>query len=206
MPIATSIPDSFARALKAEFPYLFLRWSHERCRWGLWELDELGSEWFDCWIEGPNGEPRDPGDWLLTRLRAATREAQGTTTKGGRLRWIRGLYNDVPLVCVDCHWNAVAPSGNHPNILIDRGHARRCLRCLERAGWRPGMSAHAFKVGYVKRSDRLGDDRSRQMREEARWHAHQGRVFSTRGASSVSDPLHREARRRERHKASAQPS
>ena len=153
------VSAGFKRDLAREFPYLSLQWSHERGRWATWETDQRGYRWFDKWIESPDGQEREPGEWFITLLRAAKKENQGILSAADRKAWIRDLRpEDDPWLCDDCSIAALDPRvwPDCTFVHIDDRHRRWCTSCLSKAGWTQGERAVAYGLKGLMRkaSDR----------------------------------------------------
>src|SRR5690349_1929593 len=97
MSLPTYVSAGFKRDLQREFPHLKMEWDYDRDRWALWEVDSRGWRWLDRYIETPEGNPREPGDWLLASLRASKLENQGVErgNVADRHAWIKKLYPDI---------------------------------------------------------------------------------------------------------------
>lgn len=168
----TYVSAGFRRDLKNEFPYMELKWDEHRERWALWEIDSRGFRWLDQWIEGPAGEMMEPGDWLITRLRAAKKENQGILSVADRKTWIKALAKDAdPWSCDDCSFACEDPRRFPASsvVHIDDKHRRWCISCLQKAGWKPGDLALNFGlVGVMRKaSDKKNSARRSELRSIA---------------------------------------
>lgn len=89
-----SISSVHLKELEQKFPYVFYVWNRNRCCYEVWCDERRGIppyKFMDC--VGPNGEYREPGEWVLNRLRETdpdTGEYQ-VGTKAGRKAWIQSL-------------------------------------------------------------------------------------------------------------------
>lgn len=174
----TYISAGFRRDLKREFPYMELKWDEHRERWGLWEVDSRGFRWLDQWIEGPAGEMKEPGDWLITRLRAAKKENQGILSNADKKEWIKKLGEDAdPWSCDDCSFACEDPRKFPASSLvhIDEKHRRWCISCLQKKGWKPGDVALNYglvgimrKASDKKNAERRGEFKNVAKREIAK--------------------------------------
>ncbi len=195
MSLPTYVSAGFKRNLKSEFPHLKLEWDEERERWALWEIDRRGWRWFDRHIQTPEGEPREPGDWLLALLRAAKIENQGVYNVADRKAWIKKLYPDIqPWVCDTCMYTELdvhsAPGCNL--VVIDSKHRRWCRACLVKNGWHEGMPPiyqNAELKGLMRKPDAEREARGQNLSDRAKSHARVHMVFPAAHTTDFKGPL-----------------
>lgn len=93
---APNYPESHDNRLQATFPYAFYVWNRLTTRFELWCDEGKGAPPYKAMIlKGPEGEFREPGDWVIDHLRYTDpdsgHKSHRHSTAGERQEWVRNL-------------------------------------------------------------------------------------------------------------------
>jgi hypothetical protein len=103
---APSIPSHHQREIDQKFPYAFYTWNRSINRFELWCDEGRGAppyKFLTC--QGPQGEYREPGTWVLDALRYSHPDTghYKTGSKSGRKEWIQSLTDQAYLNKVEAN-------------------------------------------------------------------------------------------------------
>lgn len=92
-----SISSGHLAELGRRFPYAFYVWHPLKGCYQLWCDEREGVEpYMFMSVVGPDGEYRDPGEWVIQALRRTDPETgeYQVGTKAGRKKWVQSLVNE----------------------------------------------------------------------------------------------------------------
>jgi len=94
---APSISSGHLKALSTRYPYAYYIWNAGLKRFELWCDEGRGHPPYKFMtLQGPSGEYREPGEWVINELRRSDPDTGEfrTQTRSGRKDWIRSLRDE----------------------------------------------------------------------------------------------------------------